>query len=550
MTRVLRSLIAVVGLLAVQPTLGVCAGPSQEVVDKESEAAAANAGVNTQKTTMEEFQPKRLTSLTVTNEAEKAEEALPDAKDYDLGQNSATQATVPLRNMQAFGQMADSEDVQKHFKALIKKRVPVHYMTMMMVENGAATGFIGAMAGLNGVYQNTIQSHGLQLAQMQAFDTSGMAVKQYEKTLAEQLQVQGHKDAFIPALWAANADVVDPDSGGGDTGPKPQPMKYKYPQALASTKGATADPAIDVNKLANGSANAEAEKLLSKMIEDVKNKEAQGSQGEKHQNGNKLQEFVQELVKLVGDIKIKVEDKNGAHLRTLEFIQPTEKIDDRRGLDAVDRKNIEEVWKNTQLVLQEYCKFKSGQTNYTKQIFEKERPAKVFEDKKTERAKASAPDMPLTIPYVDQIFRLMASGAPIKASECQQVFSEDVSKMPSIQDTSGSAGTFDDCKNKPKTCLRNKIILTGVKLVARSRTLHQYLYLLDTANKLTSASPAVHDLFVRLVDHTLEGVNIETEIADNRERWIGFSNFLSQLAQGQASGSVFRPMISAAGSNQ
>lgn len=546
MTRVLRSLIAVVGLVAVQPTVGVCADPSREVVSKASEAAAANAGTSTQRTTIEEFSTKPLTSTGVTIESKEAEKALPQAEEYDLGQNSATQATVPLRNMQAFGQMADSEDVQKHFKALIKKRVPVHYMTMMMVENGAATGFIGAMAGLNGMYQNTIQSHGLQLAQMQAFDTTGMAVKQYEKTLAEQLQVEGHKDAFIPALWAVNADVVDPDGGGGASGQKAPQMKYEYPQ----NKGVQADPAIDVNNLANGPANAEPEKLLSKMIEDVKNKEAQGSQGEKHKNGQKLQEFVQELVKLVGDIKIKVEDKNGAHVRTLEFIQPTQKDDKRRGLDAVDRKNIEEVWENTQKVLQEYCKFKSGDDNYSKDIFQKLRPAKVFEDKKTERAKASAPDMPLTIPYVDQIFRLMASGQPIKKDECQNVFNHSVDQMPSIDDTTGSADTFDDCKNKPKTCLRNKVILTGAKLVARSRTLHQYLYLLDTANKLTSASPAVHDLFVRLVDHTLEGVNIETEIADNRERWIGFSNFLGQLAQGQASGSVFRPMISNANPNQ
>ncbi len=549
MKNVYRSIPAVFGISLLLAAGSARAEYSKDLVDAQTKAANANAGKSTQKTSMEEFIPRHLTTSSSTTEAKEVEQGLPQAEEYDLGQNTTTQSTVPLRNMQAFGQMADSEDLQKHFKALIKKRVPVHYMTMMMVENGAATGFIGAMAGLNGVYQNTVQSHELQLAQMQAFDSTGMAVKQYEKSLVEQLQVDGHKDAYVPALWAVNADVIDPDSGGANTGPKPLPMKYKYPQSLASTKGAQADPAIDPNKLNGSPPNAEKEKLISKILTEVKDKEAQGSNGEKHKNGSKLQEFEQEFVKLLGDIKLSVEDKSGAHVRTVQFIQP-EKIEGRRALDYVDRKNIEEVWENTQKVLQEYCKFKGGDDNYSKDIFDKLRPAKVFDDKKDERDKASAPDMPLTIPYVDQIFRLMASGQPLVKDKCSQLFDSSVDKMPSIDDTAGAAATFDDCQNEPKKCLRNKVILTGVKLVARSRTLHQYLYLIDAANRLSAASPEVQNMLGQLVDNALEGVNIETEIADNRERWIGFSNFLGQLAQGQAAGSVFRPMISAAGSNQ
>lgn len=520
---------------------------SGDLVNNGAKAANARVGVHTQQTQIGEFQTKGFSKTSTTTDAKDAEQALPQAEQYDLGQNTATQVTVPLRNMQAFGQMADSEDLQKHFKALLKKRVPVHYMTMMMVENGAATGFIGAMAGLNGVYENTIQTHGLQLAQLQAFDQSGMAVKQYEKTLAEQMQVPGHQDAFIPALWAVNADVIDPDSSGGDSGPKPLPMRYKHPQELMPTKGAQADPRIDPNKL--DSPDIQKEKKLSKILIDAAKKEANGASGEKHKNQDaKLNAFEQEFVELLGDVKLSVEDKNGAHLRTIQFIQPKEK-DGRRAIDYVDRQNIEQVWKSTQEVLKEYCKFKASDQNYDSQIFQKKRPASVLEDKKDERDKASAPDMPLTVPYVDQIFRLMASGQPIAAGKCDTMFDPSIDKMPSVDDTSGSADTFDDCDKKPKQCLRNKVILTGVKLVARSRTLHQYLYLLETAHQL-AREPEYNSLINNMAESILETVNLESEIEDNRERWMGFSNFLSKLAQGQATGSVFRPMVSAAGSNQ
>jgi hypothetical protein len=538
---------------------------SKALVDAATKARNSAVGVNTQNVNIGEFSPPIFSRFNVTTEASSAEKAIPDAEKRDLGQNSATEATFPLRNMQALGQMADSADLQKYYHALLRRRIPVGQMTMMMVENGAATGFMGALSGLSSIYDNTIQSHNLQLAQLQAFDHSGLAVKQYERSLAEQMQVEGHKDAYVHAMWATNADVLDLDSKT-EIKDSPTAIKYTYPLALSDTRGAIIDPKINPGSIQPEVVEAPKKLLSAIVFDDVISKASASNDltGKQHPNdSSKIQAFKTEFVELFGDVEFEVENRNGVHLRNSRYIEPA-RVDGRKAIDALDRSYLESVWTNMQTVLREYCKYKAQDANYEIDIYEKKRPASVLEDRKTERDNASAPDIALTVPFVDQIFKLMVPGKSLEQVDCEEVFDPSLDRMPSIDDDSTSSSsisatpaptvagrgtTFDDCKAEPKSCLRNKVIYTAARLIARSRTLHHYLFAYQQVAEFVR-EPLYQKQVGDLVDHALEGVNIETEIEDNRERWIGFSNFLAKLAQGSATGSSLSTMISSGGSNQ
>ena len=538
---------------------------SKALVDAATKARNSAVGVNTQNVNIGEFAPPAFSRFNATTEASSVEKALPDAEKLDLGQNSATEATFPLRNMQALGQMADSADLQKYYHALLRRRIPVGQMTMMMVENGAATGFMGALSGLSSIYDNTIQSHSLQLAQLQAFDHSGLAVKQYERSLAEQMQVEGHKDAYVHAMWASNADVLDIDSANRAQ-ERPKTPEYVYPLALTETRGAIIDPKINPEKMEPETVQPPKKRLSAIVFDDEIAKVSQSDDltGKQHSNDvAKIQSFKREFIELFGDVEYQVEDRNGAHIRNMLYIEPA-RIDGRKAIDALDRSYLESVWTNMQTILREYCAYKAQDSNYEKELYDKLRPASVLEDHKTERDNASAPDIALTVPFVDQIFKLMVSGQALQKVDCAALFNPSIDTMPSMNDESSSKvsasatpaaapassnDTFDDCKSEPKRCLRNKVIYTATRLIARSRTLHHYLFAYQQSLQFTR-EPQYQEQVGDLVDYALAGVNLETEIEDNRERWIGFTNFLSKLAQGSASGSSLSSMISSGGSNQ
>jgi len=536
---------------------------SKALVDAATKARNSAVGVNTQNVNIGEFSPPAFSRFNVTTEASSAEKAIPDAEQRDLGQNSSTEATFPLRNMQALGQMADSADLQKYYHALLRRRIPVGQMTMMMVENGAATGFMGALSGLSSIYDNTIQSHSLQLAQLQAFDHSGLAVKQYERSLAEQMQVEGHKDAYVHAMWASNADVLDIDSANRAQ-ERPKTPEYVYPLALTETRGAIIDPKINPAKMEPETVQPPKKRLSAIVFDDEIAKVSQSDDltGKQHSNDvAKIQSFKSEFIEMFGDVEYQVEDRNGAHIRNMRYIEPA-RIDGRKAIDALESDYLKSVWTNMQTILREYCAYKAQDSNYEKDIYDKTRPASVLEDHKTERDNASAPDIALTVPFVDQIFKLMVSGQALEKVDCEKVFDPSIDKMPSIDPSSptsvsatpaatsaGSVDTFDDCQERPKQCLRNKVLYTAARLIARSRTLHHYLYAYQQTLQF-GREPLYQKHLGELVDHALEGVNLETEIEDNREQWIGFSNFLSKLAQGTATGSTLSSMISSGGSNQ
>lgn len=269
----------------------------------------------------------------------------------------------------------------------------------------------------------------------------------------------------------------------------------------------------------------------------------------------------------LGDVKMKVEESKGGLLYTYEYVPAKVDESGARGYAALEKENVKLAWIGLQTILLEYCNFKKENKNYDKQIFEKERPAELFtkggvappvgpeapcssSQLRACQRDASAPDITLTIPFIDQIMRLMVSSRDITDQnfDCQSIFDKEGKNMPDSAEMPQTK-TFDDCKEAPKQCFRNKVLYNAARLVALSKTLHTAKFdvaLLQGLNNAVSDQASIELLMAK----ALNGVDIDTAIEENKEMWIQFSNWLGKVAQGQAAGSVFRPSGGQAPSQQ
>lgn len=271
------------------------------------------------------------------------------------------------------------------------------------------------------------------------------------------------------------------------------------------------------------------------------------------------------LKKRMGDVKFEVKESKGALYYTYTYEPPEKCSDETRGYACLEKENVVKAWKGIQNILLQYCEFKKGKDgvndNYKEMIFMKKRPADMLTGNDSGKCEpqslracqrdASAPDIALSVPFIDQIMRVMVSSRDFDDKvNCQGLFKADGSNMPDKPDTSNSSdSSFDDCEKFPTKCARNQVLYNAVRLIAASQTLHTAKFDVALLNDLHSNISDQNGLEV-LLNGALEGVDIDTAIEENREMWVQFTNWLGKVAQGQATGSVFRPMISASGSNQ
>jgi hypothetical protein len=218
MTRVDRFIqmcvVVVVSLVAFDSNLlwaqEIPQGPTEKLLKAQIKTSVRRVGQNAQNTSIDDYAPPPIGPAGAQTDGEQANTYV-EPEQFSLGQNEEASPNPVLKPMQGTIQLADSEDVQKMLKSLIAKKVPTLYQTMMMVENGAATGFIGSMQTINGLLDATIQTSSLQLQMYDAFDNTGLGKKAYGKAIYDNLQKPQQKNAWPLALWAANEDVVDPD---------------------------------------------------------------------------------------------------------------------------------------------------------------------------------------------------------------------------------------------------------------------------------------------------------------------------------------------------
>ena len=151
-------------------------------------------------------------------------------KIVEIGRKESKSSIAPIRSNQGFMQVADMDETAKMLKGMIKMKVPVMYQTMMMVENGAATGFIGAIGNMLNLTDQTIQGANLQLAMYEAFDPGGQRAHEYAKAVFDGLQTQSHNNSWPLALWAASSDELDPSKAHSDVNGAQVQHKYMRPQ--------------------------------------------------------------------------------------------------------------------------------------------------------------------------------------------------------------------------------------------------------------------------------------------------------------------------------
>jgi hypothetical protein len=538
-------------------------GPTDDIVSGEVKAGLQRSNEQTQAIGLGSLMVEPIRRRSTGGDGEQAD-TYTKVEKYDMGVNEYNLANIPIRSNQGFMQVMDLKETQDMLKGMINKKVPVLYQTMMMVENGAATGFIGSVASVNALLSSTMQASQLQLSMYEAMDPNGDGARRYIANVYNELQDEKHKDVWPLALWGANKDVLDPSKLQA-VNPNPS---YNAARVENRKGGPSLDPRVKTEP-AEAEKASEKEKIkLSEVLFEEPEK-AQGKGKDQYKNdSNEVKAFREEFVKLLGDIESEVQVRGGAQLVVSKFLAPTNE-GELRALELIDRDNAVKAWTGLQVVLKAYCEFKAGDENYTKEMFEKTRPASIFDqtggifgigsgligaDVKQAREDASAPDIPLTINFIDQIFRLMVNGKEIvEKSDCDQ-FKKEAKDMPdATKDASGGsaggAATFDDCKKEPKECLRNKVVLNAARIVARSRTLHRYANMQEQAHQF-APDPRTSDQIDFLIGRATDGVDIRSEIEANRELWVQFSNFISRLAQGQASSSIFRPGSSSSVPNQ
>jgi len=529
-------------------------GPTDEIVTGQTKAGLERANEQTQGMGLGPLMVEPIRGRSTGGDGEKAEEYTKVEK-YDMGVNEYNLANIPIRSNQGFMQVMDLKETQDMLKGMINKKVPVFYQTMMMVENGAATGFMGSVASVNALLGSTMQASQLQLSMYEAMDPNGDGARRYIANIYNELQDPKHKDVWPLALWGANKDVLDPS--------KLQKINAKPEYNVARVEQRIAGPSVDPRVKAESEKAEEASKkttikLSNVLFDDAEKKAGEGTDQYKNVS-QEVKAFREEFVRLLGDIESEVQDRGGAQLVVSKFLAPKSE-DERRALELIDYENAVNAWKGLQVVLKAYCEFKAGDGNYTKEMFEKARPASIFdqsggflgtgigagsllgENVKKAREDASAPDIPLTINFIDQIFKLMVNGKElVEKSDCDQ-FKKEAKDMPDATKDGGggSADSFDNCKDKPKECLRNKVVLNAARIVARSRTLHRFVTLQEQAHQF-AIDPHMIEQIDFLIGRATDGVDIRSEIEANRELWVQFSNFISRLAQGQASSSIFRP---------
>ena len=124
----------------------------------------------------------------------------------DLGPNPKPATGLHLPAMKGFRELADAQPVQDMFKGLVTKKVPVLFQTMMMVENGAATGFMGSMQAVSNLMSNQVETTQLSFQLDDMLDPSGQRKFEHGVAILNALEGGGDVKTWPDALWDARGD--------------------------------------------------------------------------------------------------------------------------------------------------------------------------------------------------------------------------------------------------------------------------------------------------------------------------------------------------------
>lgn len=475
-----------------------------------------------------------------------------------------------LPPMRAVRQLSDSDDLKTMYKELITTKVPVLFQTMMMVENGAATGFIGSMNAVNGALNNTIESQDLYLKLLDSADSSGAQRYAYIKSTVESQQNK-NKGVWPAALMYAAGDTFKKED-------EPKLEQYQKNQnggsssSDLSSTGTGSGGGSGGGGSGGGGSGGQGFKLLDAIFTPQPGENASQIQRE-------LNDQKEAWKKWIGDFQTEPKQSQGETIGVLEDKQEYKKATEFDQLSQADKdqcKNIYnyhlhtvrvKTWETLNEVMKQYCEFKKGKENYDKDIFEKVRPQDKIQ-KTGAWKKSQSPDVKVTINLIDQFFKLMLVRKPLDEVDCSD-FKGDEQSMPvpngkKCEDVSFNASNddsnnsnqnqgFDNCTGDgAKTCLRNVLLYKITKFIAASKV-NRYYADLWYAGMQRVTKPFHGYWLTRLACTQLglaptnvlgvceAGEELERRADENFEDWIVFSNRLSKMAQGQGGSPVFRP---------
>jgi hypothetical protein len=450
--------------------------------------------------------------------------------------------------MLGFRGLAESKDIKDMLRGLITSQVSVMHQTMMMVENGAATGFIGGMQTVSNLMHNTVQTAQLELALKQITDPQGMETAAFANAVHKGMKKQQSNQQAWPLglFWAS-----------GDTLKEPLAEGQKSENFQKNVKGGSViGDAILIPGEGGGDPEESKEeiKLVETLLEEVDNAK-----------DPKSRRYAKDYI---GDAEYKLEGRiDGdpkAQLKTT-FTKADKKAEKKGAQGEGDDKFIrgfefrrweiqKEIWDAMYKVLGDYCKFKTEQSNRGVGIFRKRSPASVVTKEKLD--KTSSAGIRMTINLIDQLFKVFvgvtSNGAedPAKIKCDFEGKTADTTMPDEYKEQQGSV--IQNCENDPKNCDRNKWLFIITQMIAEDRTIGEFR---AAHQALINGALAQHPAFLIKVQELVcasfqEGgtlcdpvLTLEDRAERNRQRWVRKVTEFSEWAQnaGGAPNFTFKP---------
>ncbi len=499
----------------------------------------------------------------------------------DTGKMPTSPEEVKLTRMPAntaLRGLMDSKQYKEMLKGMITSKVPVMYQTMFMVENGAATGFMGSVQSVSQLMNNSIQSAGLEL-QMR-----GVAGPEYQKQfvnaihdgLKKQETEDKGRNLWPIGLFYASGDTVteqidnvkfDYQYNKGDG-----PASINQHLLSTSKDNGSKDKWTLMNTLAK--AAGDSDRRTSEMIEWIKkvigdvevqlDNEGTGQSGGSNSNDPALsikKNFKQPTQKA----NVKNDSQSGGTVQTKALggssgSQPLDgfTIGDQIFGASVERNEIrKDVWRNMYKLLGEYCKFKKDNPNSMMQTGEELFKKKMVWQTITPDLikKVSSNHFKVSLNLIDQIFKVwvQTSSSATTPTQIQCNFDNADQEMPENFDISRDVG--DNCERDAKKCRRNKWLYRFVDIIALDKLIQNASDAYERAIQLAltndeSIAGLVNELFcASLASHSGTpadssmcdlGFYFESITGSNKARWHDQLEGLSKLAQSLGGSSNFR----------
>jgi hypothetical protein len=491
------------------------------------------------------------------------------------------QRQIRLPSHIAFRGLMDSKEYKSMLKGMITSQVPVMYQTMMMVENGAATGFMGSIESVSLLLGNATDSAQLEMAMRRVAGPE--AERQYVNAVYDGLKAQQGKAEY---LWPVGLAY----SSGDKISERLDPGKYRLeePYIRDSQNGGAS---LVQHLPTNARGNDPKKWRLSEIV---------FGQGASDQRTEKIKTF---FTQVVGDVEYSRDDSAQADdpriMVKVNWVRPTLRASvEKSGAATVAAKMFlassnsittmqstspaspgqnmlpmpdevfgphvqkealrKKTWEKMYQLLGAYCEFKKTNGNQGLQLFNKKFASEWVDTVDSKLMNdLSSNNLKVSLNMVDQVFKIWVQTTtdPTQPTKIQCNFDNAAQEMPKgFEESDGG----DSCEgaDKARKCRRNKALYRIVDILADDKLIDEAKDVYEKAmqqalNKDVSTAGLVNKLFCNsfLTNDSGDGaLNSQCNIGFwfdsasglNRQRWNDQLEATAKLAQSLGGSSNFR----------